>query len=75
MFALVKSMYLCMTWESYWEFTLVAFVAEATMCLVLERTGFSIVCRNEASKMQNFGAHNTTLSKKSSSIWNPDYTT
>ena len=31
MFVLVKSLYLCMTWESYWAYTVVAFVAEATM--------------------------------------------
>ena len=31
MFVLVKSMYLCMTWESYWECTVFAFVAEATV--------------------------------------------
>ena len=29
MFVLVKSMYLCQTWESCWECTVVAFVAEA----------------------------------------------
>ena len=31
MFVLVKSIYLCMTWECYWERAVVAFVAEATM--------------------------------------------
>ena len=38
-------MYQCKTWESYWECTVVAFVAEATM-FGLERRGFSIFCKN-----------------------------
>ena len=52
------SMYLCRTWESCWECTVAAFVAEATMFGFGKNKAWYLL-QTWTFKMQKNGAHNT----------------